>query len=89
MESGVPVLTTNVSDNSIFIKDGVNGFLIQGGKRIDLKQLTQKIKDIVSMEINELEQIGNKGRQAALKHFNPLNYSSKISEFLEIGRAHV
>jgi len=82
MASGVPVLTTNVSDNSIFIKDGVNGFLIQGKRRIDIKQLINKIEEIVSMEQNERNQIGNKGRQAALKHFNPLSYSSKLSDFL-------
>lgn len=32
MASGVPVFTANVSDNSLFVKDGLNGFIMQGKK---------------------------------------------------------
>lgn len=82
MASGVPVLTTDVSDNSIFVKDGENGFLMQGRKKIELKYLAQKIEEIVSMDANELNRIGSKGRETALKHFSPLSYSVKLSNFL-------
>ena len=80
--SGVPLLTTSVSDNSLFIRDGENGFLLEARKKIDINSLVEKLEEILALDRNTLLRIGEKGKETALQNFNPLTYSDKIYSFL-------
>ena len=78
--SGVPVLITDVSDNSLYIKDGVNGFIVKPG---DINAMTEKILYIINNYNKMAEIIGKNGYETALKNFHYSNYSAKLKEFLQ------
>lgn len=82
MLSGVPVLTSDVSDNAVFINDNVNGFLIEGVRRNDKKKLQAKIIEICNKNSNELHKIGEAGRVTAIEKFSPKMYSDNMIMFL-------
>lgn len=78
LSSGTPVLVTNVSDNSIYIKDGVNGFIINECTEDEI------IKKIIFIYENKdkLKEIGDNGRNTAEKYFDYRLYSNILSDFL-------
>jgi glycosyltransferase involved in cell wall biosynthesis len=79
MSSGVPILVTNIGDNSLFIKDGENGYLAEPGS-------TNDFKEKLRMLIKEYENVGPKIAYNALltakNSFDYKNYSSKFAQFL-------
>jgi glycosyltransferase involved in cell wall biosynthesis len=78
LASGIPVLATDISDNSLYIKNKVNGFLI---KTADLIYLDKVIVDI--MENKHLSSIGRKGRETAQDYFDYRHYSNSLYKFLQ------
>lgn len=77
--SGVPILVTDVSDNSLYIKDGYNGFIVEPG---DYKKMAKKIIYIIS-NYNSIKDIISKNAYlTAKRYFNYVNYGEKISNFL-------
>ena len=77
--SGVPVLVTDVSDNSLYIKDGYNGFIVKPG---DYKEMAKKIIFIIT-NYNKLKNtIGKNAYNSAKENFNYANYSKKIYNFM-------
>ena len=78
--SGVPVLVTDVSENSLFIKDGVNGFIVKPG---DKNAMTEKLIYILSNYNKIAETVGKNGYETALKNFHYSNYSSDMTKFIQ------
>lgn len=78
--SGVPILVTDVSDNSLYIHDGVNGFII---KPDDIFAMTEKILYIINNYNTIAESVGKNGYETALKKFHYSNYSAKLNEFMQ------
>jgi len=77
--SGVPVLVTNVSDNSLYIKDGYNGFIVEPG---NYKKMGEKILYVIS-NYNKLKKtISMNAYQTAKEYFNYSNYSKDIFNFI-------
>lgn len=77
--SGVPVLVTDVSDNSLYIKDGYNGFVVKPG---DYKEMAEKIIYIIT-NYNDLKgDVGKNAYLTAEKYFNFPIYSKKLYNFL-------
>lgn len=77
--SGVPVLLTDVSDNSLYIKNGYNGFIVEPG---DYKKMAEKIIYIIT-NYNDLKDIVSKNAYlTAEKYFNFHIYSDKLYNFL-------
>jgi len=79
MASGVPVLTTSVSDNKYYIEDGINGFLVPPN---DLEQLYQRLSEIIELSGEKLLQIGERGRRTADDHFHYRHYGKPLADFL-------
>jgi len=77
--SGVPVLITDVSDNSLYIKDGYNGFIVQPDDYIDM---AKKILYIFSNYKSISDNISKNAYETARKYFDYSNYSKKIYNFL-------
>jgi glycosyltransferase involved in cell wall biosynthesis len=78
LSSAVPVLSTDHSDVSDFIKDGVNGFLLYNFNPVQLKN---KIVEILNKR-NILSGIGEKGRETAIAYFDFTVYSTKLFQFV-------
>jgi len=77
--SGVPVLVTNVSDNSHYIKDGFNGFMVDD---ISSDGFESKIAQIMKNYDQVKFQISIAGYETAVKHFDYQLYKDKLTEFL-------
>ena len=78
MASGSPVLVSDVSDNGMYIKDGLNGFIIPPNDR---PALQNKLQEIMNRRA-ELADIGKRGRETALEHFHYARYGKVLSDFL-------
>jgi len=77
--SGVPVLLTDVSDNAIYIRDGINGFIIPPG-RADL--LADKLFEIMDQYNRVAAGIAVNAIQAARDNFDYRLYSHDLIRFL-------
>jgi glycosyltransferase involved in cell wall biosynthesis len=77
MASGVPVLSSDVSDISNYLTDGENGFLI---KELKIKPLIDKIENIINNN-ERLSSIGKCGKETAFEFFNYRNYSDILYDF--------
>lgn len=77
MASGVSVLATDVSDNSFYIEDGKNGFIISSNNQ---ELIANKLKEIIKRK--DLNDIGLKERETAMKYFHYENYSETLFNFL-------
>jgi len=77
LASGIPVLTTNISDNTKYIKHGYNGFIIDYN---DLDHLADSIS-LIMQNVN-LDLIGYRGRLTAEECFDFRNYSKVLKNFL-------
>ena len=77
MASGIPVFVTDVSDNALYIKDGVNGFIISSNEQ---ELIANKLEEIIKR--NDLNEIGLRGRKTAIENFDYRIYSDKLYNFL-------
>jgi glycosyltransferase involved in cell wall biosynthesis len=80
LASGVPVLTTKVSDNSLYLIDGQNALLVEPE---DVNSISDKIQYAI-MNNNKLKIVGLKGKETAQKYFSNKNYSRQLIDFLSI-----
>lgn len=78
LASGVPVLASRVSDNSVFLKDNVNALLVEPG---DIDEMTRKILFAVQNP-SIIQKIGLEGRKIAEQFFYYGLYSEKLKMFL-------
>lgn len=74
---GVPVITTTVGDANMYLENGKNAFIISPDDDVKLIEYMKLI-----MENHVLaKQVGNAGKQVALKHFNPYYQGRRLSHF--------
>ena len=79
MASGVVVLTTNVSDNLLFIKDGENGFIAD---TYEAEKVAEKFFDIINNKKYLDKKIIECANVTATKYFNSKRYKDKLARFL-------
>lgn len=79
LASGVPSLITNVSDNKSYIKDGVNGYLVDD---IDVELLYNKLRIIIKNYDNDKLRISINAFNTVNLHFNYKKYSQILNNFL-------
>lgn len=77
--SGVPVLVTDVSDNPLYIKDNYNGFIVQAGNDVEM---ANKILDIINHYNSVAPHVSANAIRTAQNHFNYVNYSESLYNFL-------
>lgn len=78
MLSGIPVLSSDVSDNHLYIKDKKNGFIVKYNK----ETILAKMKDIMNMDRQELVAVGREGKKTAESEFHFINHSKRMVSFM-------
>lgn len=76
--SGSAVLATDISDNRLYIKDGLNGFIVPPD---DKKAMQEKLKYIFAHR-QDLKKIGTAGRTTALNDLYYSKYSQSLGDFI-------
>ena len=75
--SGIPVITTTVGDANLYLENGKNAFIIEPNDEESLVHDIKLLLDNPTLARN----IGNAGKDVALKNFNPLYQGKRLSEF--------
>lgn len=79
MGTGNIVITTDVGDNSKYIENGINGFIIGNTS----EQLAQILYKISQMSENDRKEIGKNAFITANKYFNISLYAEMLQNFLD------
>jgi len=79
LESGVPCLVTNVSDNGLFIKDSVNGFIVEPDKP---DAMVDKIIHIISTYSKVAGSISKNALNTVKHELNYKVHAEKLYHFL-------
>ncbi len=78
LATGNPVITTDVSDITTYLTNKINAIIV---KPNDINSLTEAMKFIIENGF-ESKKIGIKGKEIAVKHFNPEINGEKLFIFL-------
>jgi glycosyltransferase involved in cell wall biosynthesis len=78
MASGVPVLVTDVSDNTRYITNGVNGFIAEPDS---LKSMVIMLKEVFSRK-KDLKMIADAAKLTVNENFLYENYTEQLVHFL-------
>ncbi|HCU07031.1 MAG TPA: hypothetical protein DIC42_05590 [Holosporales bacterium] len=78
--SGTPVLVTDVSDNSLYIQDKVNGFII---KNTNEHAYFEKLIDIITHYNKYVEEIPINAFNTAKDHFDFTNHAQSLVNFID------
>jgi glycosyltransferase involved in cell wall biosynthesis len=79
LNAGLPVIANYTSDLDLYLKDGINGFVIED---CSVSALMDKLKYIISLDRNRFQQLRINARQTAIENFDYRLYSDKFDEFL-------
>lgn len=79
MASGVPVVATDVSDNSLFIKDNVNGFILEDNRA---ETTAARLNEIISQKKYLDSTIGRNAYETAKEYFSGSRYTEQFVQFL-------
>lgn len=74
MLSGCCILTSKHHDADLFIKHGVNGFLVPDNPA----SYAEAIYQLMNYNYKEAVEIGERGRETAIKYFNPERYQRDL-----------
>lgn len=78
--SGRPMLVSNVSDNSIMVKDGVNGFLFDPKSEEDI---TMSLLKFIQLPYDKMKDMGNQSRRIAEELFDKENFVDSYIKLIE------
>lgn len=78
MASGITVLTTDVSDNTLFIKDGENGFIAKSYKA---EETAEKLAEIIKGKKYLDTTLRKKAQETAHNHFDGNKYATELLNF--------
>jgi glycosyltransferase involved in cell wall biosynthesis len=79
LTSGIPTLVTDVSDNNIYIKDNINGFIVKAG---DLIEMEEKIIFVIENYNEIVPKIIKNAYTTAEQYFDYRQYTNKLDAFL-------
>lgn len=80
MHLGKIVLANDISDNSEYLQNAINGFLIQNTRP---ETIAQKLYQISCLNTEDSENIKKNAKNTAMNYFYYKNYAQKIQSFLE------
>lgn len=78
MSLGTPFIVNDTSDISLYIKNGVNGFIVN-----DINDITNVYLKIINMPLEEYQQIRYSARKTAETNFYFDTYKTKFEEFFK------
>lgn len=77
MSAGTPVITNNTGDICCYVKNGVNGIIVN-----DSIELENALINIMNMSDEQIVQMRTNAYQTARQSFNYVSYKEEIIEFL-------
>jgi glycosyltransferase involved in cell wall biosynthesis len=77
--TGRPVVVTDTSDISLYLKDGINAFIAEPGS---IQSFADKLLQVLG-DYEKASQVGLKGKLLTLKEFNNEYQSARILEFAD------
>jgi glycosyltransferase involved in cell wall biosynthesis len=77
---GRPVICSDVSDNSIMVHDGENGFLFNPR---DVTEMTSAFLKFFGVTVKEREKMGGRSREIAEKLFDKNNFINSYTRLIE------
>lgn len=80
MLSGCCVVTTKHHDIANYIEDGISGFLVPDNPKI----AADLIEDLILNRIQEAKEVGQRGKQLAIKEFSHERWANDWQNFLDI-----
>ena len=81
MSAGIPVLATSVGGVPEIITEGENGWLL---KSTDAEVVAERIGQLASLTIDELQAIGLAGRASVVEKLSPLAYFRKCDNLYDL-----
>lgn len=66
MDANLPIVCTNVGDNSYLVENCINGYLCNVG---DYKNIARRLKELIDNQNKRLS-LGKKSKEILLKHYN-------------------
>ena len=78
--SGRPMLVSDVSDNSLMVHEGENGFLFNP---LDIEDMKRAFLGFLSLDYSMMVLMGNRSREIAEKLFNKENFVSSYVNLIE------
>lgn len=79
LSTGKPVIVTDVGEISTYLKDGVNAYISEPDS---VEAFSNKMKEVLK-NYDKAKQVGIKGQEAVLEHFNYKVQAKNIIEFIE------
>lgn len=80
MSCGLPIIASDVSDNGVLVKDGINGFVFPSNDK-------DKLADCIIRYLNLSEEqktvMGKKSRERALSMFSPVSFVEKYIQLFD------
>lgn len=79
--SGSAVITTAISDNAFYLKDGWSAYLLPSQEVINQEQLQRKLEDLIK-NAESIDSVGAHGREVAQENFDFRCYKKILSDYL-------
>ena len=80
MSAATPVITNDTGDIGLYLKDGVNGFLLEEGTDVCVKET---LKRIAALSPEEAKEMRMNARKTAEQHFDFRAYTEDIQSLLK------
>lgn len=79
--SGSAVIATAISDNAVYLEDGLSAYLLPGQEVINQEQLQRKLEDLIQ-NAESIDAVGAQGRVVAQENFDFRCYNKVLSDYL-------
>ena len=77
---GLPIVCSNVCDNGIIVRDGVDGFLFDP---LDVRDMANKLKMMILLSSKQREEMGRNSRRRAEELFNKEVFAEQYIKIIE------
>lgn len=80
MSCGLPVLASNISDNSLIMRDGYNGFIFDPNS---LQSIVNAFIRFINLSASEKVNMSKRSRELALKKFSKEDFINKYQDIIK------
>ena len=80
MSCGLPIIASDVSDNGVLVKDGINGFVFPSN---DKDKLADCIVRYLNLSDEQKTEMGKKSRERALSMFSSISFVEKYIQLFD------
>jgi glycosyltransferase involved in cell wall biosynthesis len=81
MMSGTPVIANVTSDLGVYLKDGINGFIIESPDMLSLASVL--LDKVLTLNRASLDMLHNQAKDTGLKYFDFTCYNNQLNNFIK------